>query len=303
MRDMLALALPSVQQAAARATVTPHLIVHTNQPDVVGPHIPWAWTHELRDVGNEPTYVTLQESHADAVQSAESGDYVLLLNADLVVSGNIIQACQEHFSRGMQAVVLSGIRTVKQDERPPLGAEPRALLEWAWAHRHRIIRDLEWGTGRSMLPSNIFFESNGAVCARGFHLHPVAIVKQETTSFQSTIDGDLLDCFSRDKIHVVTDPDDCSMLEVSPEKRRFPVGRGTMTSFGVARSMLKRASDTHKWLFMHRLGVVGDYQSDEDERVAAEVLEHMGYPRARPLRTQRGRSPGGKIGHNEGADQ
>lgn len=298
MRDMLALVLPSAELSAADAGVTPHLICHTNCPDVVEPRIPEGWTYELRGVGPETSYVALQRGHADAVASAEVGDYVLLLNADLVVSVNLIRACAAHFERGARAVVLTGIRTTKQDETPPMGATPRALLEWAWHHRHRIIRDLEWGSGRSMLPTNVFFERGGAVCARGFHLHPVAIVKQEATAFQSTIDGDLLDCFDRAFVHVVTDPDDCAMLEVSPEKKRFPVGQNVMTPSGVAKSMLHRASDTHKWLFTHRLGVVGNYDGDEDERVAAEVLDFMAGAAGaiRNERRQRGREAAGRIG-------
>jgi hypothetical protein len=296
--EMLRLALPSAAYAGRRMGWPIHFICHTNCPDVLSGRVPEGWTCDVRTVGDKPTYVTLQESHADAVASAEPGDRVLLLNADLVVSGNMLEACHAHFDAGKLAVVLTGIRTVKGDETPPIGAPPRDLLAWAWAHRHRIISDLEWTSGRSMLPTNLFFEHDGAVCARGFHLHPVAIVKREDTSFRSTIDGDLLDCFPRDKIHVVTSPDDCSMLEVSPASRRFPVGATGLTPLGVVKSMKTRASDTHCWLFTHRLGVVGDYEGTDDEVVANEILALMDkvVVSSRAGRDQRGREPHGRRG-------
>ena len=37
-----------------------------------------------------------------------------------------------------------------------------------------------------------FLSAGASTVARGFHLHPAAIVKQSSTQFRSTIDGDLL---------------------------------------------------------------------------------------------------------------
>lgn len=285
-------------------------VVHTDQPADVVRELLQPYEVDVRLVERKPTYVTLQESHADAVASAAPGDRVVLLNADIAISGNLLSRCAEHFDAGMQAVVLLGIRTAAGPEAPPAGADPRVLLEWAWEHRHQIIRDLEWPHGGSMLPTNLFFTTGENTVARGFHLHPAAIVRQEATSFRSTIDGDLLDCFPRDRIHVVVDPDDCSMCEVSPPDRRFPVRTGPLTPSRVAASMRTRASDTHRWLFTHRIVVRGQAIQifdgtpifPEDVPVVREILRLLAVPPpsepAAPRRPQPrpGPAPGGRRG-------
>lgn len=257
---------------------------------------------DVRPVPSKPTYVTLQESHADTLRCAAPGDRVVFLNADLTISRNLLARCAEHFAEGRQAVVLLGIRTVAGDEPPPAGASPRTLLSWAWDHRHQIIKDLEWGTGRSLLTTNLFWSVGTSVVARGFHLHPVAVVKSADVQFQSTIDGDLLDHFPREKIHVVIDPDDCALCEVSPPERRFPCSNQPLSPARVSGSMRTRASDTHKWLFTHRIGVVG--ASDdvvEDYSVAAAIFTHMRFvvdeSGTGPVPAgPRGLMPAGKVG-------
>lgn len=269
-------AAPALRAAAARLSFDVKFLLHTNSPDEVASGLR-GFAVECRPISNKPTYVALQEGHADAVRSAEPGDVVVLLNADLVVSGNLFERIDELIEvEAKRAVVLLGIRTAACVERPPVDAEPRDLLEWAWAHRHQIIRDLEYPDGGSMLPTNIFWSRGESTVARGFHLHPAAVVKEESTSFRSTIDGDLLDCYERGDIHVVTDPDDCALLEVSPPERRFPVGR-RLSVDAVARSMVTRASPMHRWLFEHRIAVRGDPRDvTDDYKFADEILSRLG---------------------------
>ena len=261
---------------------------------------------EVRYIGDSPTYVALQNAHADAISSTAVGDYVVLLNADLVVSDNLLMRCAYQFGVGKQAMVLLGIRTVIGPEWPPAGAMPRTLLAWAWAHRHQIIRDLEWPTGGSLVPTNLFFSSGGSVVARGFHLHPAAIVKRGDINFRSTIDGDLLDAFPRDSIHVVVDPDDCAMCEISQSERRFPVrDQGGMNAAKIAGSMEARASALHCWLFTHQICVVGEARDCGDHDAVHDILENMGRKellraagRHQPAQVggRRGRDPGGRRG-------
>lgn len=288
--------------AAVRALGEPvKFLIHTDRPDLALAALP-GQDVEVRPVGSHPTYVALQRAHAEAVAVAAPGDRVVLLNADLVVSGNLLVRCAEHFASGKQAVVLLGIRTAAGPARPPAGGAPRALLEWAWAHRHQIIRDLEWPHGQSMLPTNLFFACGGSVVARGFHLHPAAIIKHADVDFSSTIDGDLLDCFPRESVHVVTDPDDCAMLEVSPPERRFPVREGSLSPGNVAAAMATRASATHRWLFeQHRIGVVGPLCDCGDEAVVRETLEIMARGAPAQVGGRRGRDPAGRRGRIPGS--
>lgn len=289
-------AAPALLAAVGRLHVPVKFVMHTDQPERVRAALPDQDVEFCR-VGDRATYVALQEAHAEVVAASMFGDRVVLLNADLVVSGNLLERCAEHFDAGRLAIVLLGIRTVAGRERPPAGAAPRDLLAWAWDHRHQIIRDLEWPRGGSLLPTNLFFAAGGSVVARGFHLHPAAIIKQDDTDFSSTIDGDLLDCYPRDRIHVVVDPDDCSMCEVSPPERRFPVrDDGGMRPRRVAASMASRASATHLWLFTHRIGVVGPTRDCGDEQVVGEILEIMSQAAPAQVGGRRGRDPGGARG-------
>lgn len=287
------MAAPALFAAVDHLGASVKFIIHTDAPERISAIFQGRCV-DIRTVGQEPTYVALQEAHADAVRFAEPGDRVVLLNADLVVSGNLLTRCDEHFAAGKQAVVLLGIRTAEGLERPPVGASSRALLMWAWAHRHQIIRDLEWPHGTSMLPTNLFFTDGASVVARGFHLHPAAIVKHAEIKFHSTIDGDLLDYFPREAIHVVTSPDDCSMLEVSPPERRFPV-RHDGTGFRptrIAASMSSRASVLHKWLVTHPIVVVGLPRDCGDAGIIEEILKIM--ERSVPAEHIRGIPEGGR---------
>lgn len=285
-------AAPALLQACLKLPEPVKFVIHTDQPDriykaLVGPPI------DFKPVPNKPTYVALQNGHADAVRSAKPGDRIVLTNADLVFSGNLLARCAEHFAAGKQAVVLLGIRTNLTAPQPPAGAKPRGLLAWAWENRHQIIRDLEWPHGGSMLPTNLFWQAGSSVVARGFHLHPIAVVKHEGLDFQSTIDGDLLDRFPRESIHVVTDPDDCSMLEMSDPARRFPVRGHHFTPQLVAGAMRTRASETHRWLFEHRIGVLGNASDvTTDTGVADQILNMLGGSSDAVRQPQRGKDPG-----------
>jgi len=302
-RVFLDSALPALLAAADRLREPVRFVVHTDAPEQIRGAF-GSRQLETREIGPHPTYVALQRAHADAVRSALAGERVVLLNADLVVSGNFLTRCAEHFDRGKRAVVLLGIRTVMGPERPPAGADPRELLSWAWTHRHQIIRDLEWPGGKSLLLTNLFFTDGQSVVARGFHLHPAAIIKHDEIKFQSTIDGDLLDYFPRESVHVVTDPDDCSMLEVSPAGRRFPVrasADGPLVPSRVAVCMRTRASPAHRWLVTHRIGVVGEARDCGDEAVVGSVLDIMAQvsqtPRQRTrVPAHRGRLATGRRG-------
>lgn len=280
-----------------------HLVLHTDATSVA--HLmtdadQQAFASvELRPVPRKPTYVALQEGHADAVRQAAVGDIVILLNADIVVSENFVTRCVHEILLGAEAIVLLGIRTMfNPKDLPPPGMGSRDLLVWAWQHRHTIIKDLEWPHGKSLLPTNLFWEADNDVVARGFHLHPAAILKNADTAFKSTIDGDLLDCYSPDVIYVVTHPDDMSMLEVSPPDKRFPVRQaGALDPQRVASSMRTRASAMHCWLFTHRIVVCGTGAAvTNDDTVATRILDRMTQARGLASSPQRGRDPVGRRG-------
>lgn len=253
------------------------VVFHTDSPGFADGDLPECVVEYVR-ISPGATYTSLQYGHRDAINMAPPDSRVGLLNADLVISRNLFAQCEKYILGGSRAVVLLGIRTLMQDEFPPVGATPRDLLSWAWDHRHQIIKDLEWGKGASMLPTNLFWSNDQSVVARGFHLHPVAIHKQADLNFISTIDGDMLDSFPRNTIHMVTDPDDMALIEMSEGGKRFPVGGPgeVMQTAHVAAAMRSRASELHRWQFAHRIIVRGDGVGINDQPVAAEILHFLG---------------------------
>lgn len=268
-------AVPALRAALEGFHEPVKFIIHTDKPEAV--HVALhGLAVETHLIPPGATYVALQAGHADAIRRAAVGDHVVLLNADLIVSKNLFHSCKAHFVAGDKAIVTTGIRTAPGSDAVPIGAAPRDLLIWAWDHRHQIIRDLEWGTGGSMLPTNLFFISGDSVVLHGFHLHPVAILKEKQFSFISTIDGDLLDHFPREHIHVVIHPDDLAMLEISEPSRRFPVRDGPITKSQVANSMTSRASALHRWLFTFRIVIKGDGADHSDQDVARDILQILG---------------------------
>jgi hypothetical protein len=127
-----------------------------------------------------------------------------------------------------------------------------------------------------MLPTNLFFTSGKNTILHGFHLHPVAVVKERAFSFNSTIDGDLLDHYDRATIHVVTDPDDLSMLEISPPGKRFPVRENRILSPAlVAGAMQSRASEMHRWLFTKKIVLRGSGDEVDARGIVDEILSIM----------------------------
>lgn len=268
-------ALPALRAALEGFPEPFSFLIHTDDPEHIKVAMEGLTVH-TRQLGPGTTYVALQHGHSEAIALAPVGSSVALLNADIVVSKNLFTACANHINGGMQAVVLSGIRTDSTAGQPPIGAASRELLKWAWEHRHQIIKDLEWGTGGSMLPTNLFWTSPTSVVMHGFHLHPVAIKKTKPINFISTIDGDLLNTFPRESIHLVENPDDMSMLEISDPGKRFPVRDTPTTAPQVAGAMVKRASELHRWQFQRRLVVVGDGADINESGTVSTILRHMG---------------------------
>lgn len=269
-------AYPALMISARNLGEPVKFLIHTDKPEFIRDLIT-EFPLEVRQIEGQATYITLQASHSDAINTAMAGDRVILLNADIVVSRNLLRSVHKHMDAGKLAVVTMGIRTIMGPDKPPLGAASEDLLVWAWEHRHQIIEDLVWGRGESMLPTNLFFERGPTVVAHGFHLHPVAIVKPSDGAFPfiSTIDGDLLDRFDRGSIHIVSDPADLSMCEISDPSKRFPVRGSPSTPSMVAESMIHRASALHRWQFETRIVIKGDPAVVDEMEVVREILHYM----------------------------
>lgn len=266
-------ALPSYRAAMAYAGIEASLIVHTDAPvrireaargiDIICPRPP----------GNGDKYRQYADAQLDALQMAVIGDRVVLLTADMVVSRELFSACAARFEQGKKAIAICGPRTLS-DRPPPAGLSSAELRDWTIAHFHPSILGSFWG-GRSLPPSSIFFRRGDNITMRGFHLHPVAIVKDRELAFAGTPDQDCLEAFAESEIHVVTDRDEFAACEMSPADLHYSLAREPIGVAAIAR-WLKAQRPINWWLSQHRIIFAGNGDTDDVavwEQLAVERLK------------------------------
>lgn len=218
----------------------------------------------------------LSTCHREAMAKATRGEYIAFINADMVPSVEIFRATEARLAAGKKLVVTMGTRTLAGTELPPVGAKSADLLRWAWAHPHPWTVDCTWGSGRAQIPSVLYFQREGQVVMHGFHLHPFALVNDRPLRFGVTIDADLLEAYTHEETHIVTDADELSFAEISPRER--DLGRGA-TPVNI-QSMIRWAhstTHTHRWLFTHPIAIIGDGSDVGDREVCSSILAGLGY--------------------------
>lgn len=218
-------------------------------------------------------FAGLTKAHCIGLELAEPGAIVLLLNADILVSREAIQNAAEMLSGGTKVLVSTGIRAVLRQEDPPIGADARTLFAWAWRNRHPFMEESVWGRGRTRHPTTLFFERDGSVICRCFHLHPFFVLKDRQIEFRGTVDDDLLARYSPAEFRVLTDRE-IGFAEMSPAERRFPVGT-PLTAEDVIR-FGRKFIPAHRRNFTYPIRICGDGPVDDApwRAIAAGLAGH-----------------------------
>ncbi len=276
--------LPSLRVAIKQAGVRAHLIIHTEDQRVfiAGYTLPHDELDiELRTPAHGSTHhTTYGNCHRDVIRSALPGERVMLMNADIVVSRETFSACEQRFTEGKKLVVAAATRCLfKPGVVPTIGAKSRDMLEWTLGVKHPSVAQCFWGTGRTMIPWAIYFQTSSGVVIRGFHLHPLAFIKQPGLTFHGTsLDEHLIEEFSKDEIHVVTSPDEFALAELSPPAYLFKLAK-PMNEKTVYNWALQRATARHRWLFEHRIIVSGTGEDQSDVEPCNTILEKLKWSR------------------------
>lgn len=252
-------------------------IVHTDRVDALrgtfrGLDVEWR-----RVPRSDCLYRTLGDCHRDALAAAQPGEVAVLLCADQVLSRETLRFCQLQIESGSRAIVCLGPRTLRQPDfrDVPIGADGKGLAAWSMAHAHPWTQACMFGEGNSGSLSTIYFRSAAGIYCHAFHLHPIAVVNDRSLHFaRETIDNDLLDCFDEGEVYVVRGPDDFALAEVSPAQK-LPTQYPELFHAGhVAAWAQRNASPRHRWLFRHRIDVVGaPVDDDRGERLVAYLDE------------------------------
>jgi hypothetical protein len=177
----------------------------------------------------EAHWPILKAAHRDSVVITPVGSILCLLNADIVVSRETFAFARDTFAANatIKAIVTYvGIRTVlDHDKPPPIGVSASELSQWIWQHKHSIIKELIWDSGRSGLPTLLLFEHEDGMSMHNVHLTPMFLRKDaRVVNFRGTIDDDLLELYRDEECFFVCDGQ-IAGAELSPITKVHPVGR------------------------------------------------------------------------------
>src|SRR5215831_1567401 len=255
------------------------VIVHTDQADKVTEALPGV---ETLPVPGNGSYLSMSAAHREVIALAQSGDYVTLMCADVIFSRECFAATERRFKEGFKAVACIGTRTIGPlfGNPPPIGYSAGELLDWSMRHRHPIITQCFWPQGRTSIPSQIYFEDEkgGGIAARVFTPCLFAVVADRNLAFTGTIDRDLLECFRRDEIHMVTGRDELAVVEVSPYLKSFGHAGCTMSPAYIAKwARESNMHDLNYWFFSHRMEITGD-AGKNDEAPFYDIMMEAGRP-------------------------
>lgn len=206
-------------------------------------------------------YDRMSEAHRDTLRCAADGDYVALLGADMLLSREVFSACEKRFADGYSAVVAAATRTLSIQPPPPMSS--RELLRWAMDHAHPLVKGCFYGA-QGNCPWAVYFQNGENITLRGFHLHPVAVVKNRPLEYKGSLDQDLLEHFQPREIQVVTDPDELALAEMSPPAMKFYVPNFTINEEMIARWGTVFATEVHWWLSTHRIIICGNGDTEDD---------------------------------------
>jgi len=261
-----------------RGSVRVRYIVQTDRPVEVARALS---AHELTLVpppAPGAPYTAFAEAHRRALDNAEKGERVAILNADMLVSVEAFVAAERRFRTGTRAIVASGTRTLAPSRLRRSLVKPmrsRDLLAWSLRHAHSITKSCFWGEGRCHLPWGVYFQEGGNVVLRAFHLHPFAVVKDRDLPFRNTVDLAMVDHYRRDETHIVTSADELALAEMSPRSKTFADNDWLIDEASVLAWALRGAGPNHWWNFSHRIEIAGDASLVSSDAALAETVARL----------------------------
>jgi hypothetical protein len=270
--------LPAMHKCAERIDGEVRFAIATDRPEVIDRRfktLPYGYHFgELGDVRNP--YTALSICHRDAMSEAEPGEAIVLACADMVPSVEMLTAVERRFEQGKKVVACAGVRAIESEERAPLGAPGMELSQWAWDHRHPWIEECLFGEGRTAIPAYVFFRQHGSVFLHAFHLHPLAVRNGRGLSFRGTIDHDLLAAFAPEDVHVVTDPSELCIIEISPRWHDFMRHEKANRFEDIVAWARENAAPMHRRMFRHRIHIAGRRHGHSDVPAAISALLDQG---------------------------
>ena len=250
--------IPSLIAAIDHAGVARNVrfIMHTISPDISRQALARFRVdyHPIAPHGVE--YLRFAESHKEALTLTEPGEIACLLCADSLVSRELFSETEKQFNKGKRAIAMLGPRTLADPMDAPIGLDGKSLSEWAINNAHPWLWEHVYESGHSISPGALYFKDTSGISCHLFHLHPVMAMNDRDLGFkESTIDNDLLGCFKKDEIFVVTN-NEISLCDITPATKEPSLGN-LLVYKEVYEWALKYSSFRHRWNFSHKITLTG----------------------------------------------
>lgn len=264
--------IPALKAALARASRirerNVRFIVHTDDPDRMAEALFEFEVHFYRVPPHPKPFHAFSIAHREAIQATPLGAVLMMMNADIVPSVESIEFAERRFAEGKKAIVSVAMRCDATSAAIPIGRPARDLLEFFWRNRHPIAEDSIWGTGRTMLPTNLFFVGDGSVVLHCFHLYPVLLIKDRALGFSVTIDDDLLRAYQPHEWTIAANRE-VAFLELSPPAKQF--NRGPVLTVPNFMALGRSFTPFHVDLFRTPIRILGE----SDVPIAREVVAQI----------------------------
>jgi len=225
--------------------------------------------------------------------AARNGSAALFLIPDMVFGDGGIRSILRLMGAGKRAVLVLGLRALKDSLIPELKAKfsleesitiaPKDLVRLGSKHLHPIAENHMYdGPSPAINPSAVCWRIGQAgFLLHTFHLHPVAIYPfTRNLKFAGTIDDDLVEAagLTREQVHVVTDSNEVVWFEISGRDQAIP----TLPSKDLGRIVMWMGwttSEYHRDLFRSSIRIHSDDQSSPDwkagEARAKEITQRL----------------------------
>jgi hypothetical protein len=275
---LISATLPALLASTGVAGIVPELHVFTDQGDRVRRVVPDNVPLRLLPVpGPDRAFESLSNCHRKTMTDAVGATRVLLLTADMVISREVFATCEQWLGPGGKQIVCCVAPRVTETRLVPIGAPGRELAEWGWANRHPMTRECTWPEGRSYDVWRMYFEQEGEVSARVFLPHPLAVLPRgRRLEFRPTIDVNLASNFSRASTHMITNPEEGTIVELSPVDKDFLLTT-TMRERMVdtqhsCPAFIPQTNQRHRMFFGHRVVLCGAGGDCGDAEVVGRML-------------------------------
>lgn len=260
----------------ARMGLKGRYIIHTNRRTDIEPRLGVLKDCEIdfRGLpGNPDSYQTFAECHAEAFRESQA---CLFLTADAAFSEGSFEVVRKAVEeQGKKLIAMCSLRTCSiNGDDPPF--DPKGMNAWAVQHIHLPLKTLVWGhRPPSLKPTNLFFEDGENFWSRGFHLHPIAAVRDgRRVDLSGTVDGALVTAYWPDETWVVQNHEVAGCEFTHESKFGGDLSWNLEHPQYIADSMRDGAKSIHRHFFSHKIALRGEPNAKFDD-VAREVYARL----------------------------